>query len=222
MKYSTNKDPKTVRLFIVRHGQTDHNVQKILQGHRDVPLNKTGREQAARLGRYWQRNGLQIDRVVSSDLSRCQETARIICGENDARVPLEFTAGLRERNMGPIEGMRIDEAEQYAHRHGHKSYKELGETRDHFRARLRTSLAAAVASGGPNVLVLSHGGAIRAILAMIKDQADPMDNSLVIVYNTSVTVVDYHTETKRFNVQCIGDTAHLGDGEFLVEDYRLR
>ena len=47
-----NPDPEIIRVFIVRHGQTDHNVQKILQGHLDTDINETGKEQAEIVGKY--------------------------------------------------------------------------------------------------------------------------------------------------------------------------
>ena len=46
-----NPDPEIIRVFIVRHGQTDHNVQKILQGHLDTDINETGKEQAEIVGK---------------------------------------------------------------------------------------------------------------------------------------------------------------------------
>ncbi|EDK43299.1 conserved hypothetical protein [Lodderomyces elongisporus NRRL YB-4239] len=71
----TIKDHR-LRIFIVRHGQTDHNVQKILQGQLDTPMNSTGYSQSKLLGQRF--SNLTIDKFVTSDLERCQETLRCI------------------------------------------------------------------------------------------------------------------------------------------------
>src|SRR5690606_215174 len=69
-----------VRLLLVRHGETDWNAERRIQGVTDVPLNDTGRRQALRLRRRLA--GLAIDAVYTSDLCRSLETARIVVGSH--------------------------------------------------------------------------------------------------------------------------------------------
>lgn len=81
--YSNNEDPDVVRLFVIRHGQTEHNVQKILQGHLDTDLNHVGLEQAEKLGHYLKERHIDFDSVASSDLKRCMQTIKVILEQMD-------------------------------------------------------------------------------------------------------------------------------------------
>ncbi|MHB1463281.1 MAG: histidine phosphatase family protein [Armatimonadota bacterium] len=88
-------------IYLVRHGQTDWNVEKKTQGHTDIPLNDNGREQAKSLSMDISK--LKIDRIISSDLLRARETAEIV---NEAfGVYLTFDKRLREINYGDLEGI---------------------------------------------------------------------------------------------------------------------
>ena len=85
-----------MRLYLARHGQTAWNLQGKAQGHSDVPLDETGRLQAAALARKLADTG--IERVIASDLSRARETAEAL------GLPVETREDLRERSFGEWEG----------------------------------------------------------------------------------------------------------------------
>ena len=64
-------------IYLVRHGQTDWNIEKKhTQGHTDIPLNENGKKQAEQLAQSI--SNLKIDKIISSDLLRAKETAEII------------------------------------------------------------------------------------------------------------------------------------------------
>lgn len=226
--YSENDDSNIVRMFIIRHGQTDHNVKKILQGHRDTSLNLTGVEQAHKLGKYLKNDRhIQFERVISSDLQRCRQTTDAFLSEMDCQLTdedIRYFSGLRERFMGPIEGMHITEAEKYAEKHGKPSFRDFGEEAESFMERLtgaiKTNVEDAVEDGIKNMAMVSHGGTIRAIIRWLGYNANNAQK--IIVYNTSVTIVDYAKDKKEFIVRRVGNTQHLGEGEFIVSDLRLR
>ena len=152
------------RIILARHGETDWNLERRWQGHSDRPLNETGRAQAEELAE--QLAGEPISAVYSSDLVRAHETARIVA----ERLGLDVVAvpGLRERQFGTWEGLRDVEVERL--------YPGLrnppdGETRDELLRRVLESLEAiAAAHADETVLVVSHGGPIRALL---RHRADP-------------------------------------------------
>lgn len=223
--YSDNNDTNIVRIFLIRHGQTDHNVKKILQGHRDISLNLTGIKQAQQLGEYLKEQGITFEKVYSSDLKRCQETTHEVLTQSDQDgLKVILNSDLRERFMGPIEGMHISDAEKYADKHGKGTFKDFGEASTSFNDRLQrgivSSVEDAVSNGLHNVALVSHGGSIRSILGWLQPEVENV--SKIIVFNTSVTVIDYVISEKSFHVRTVGNTRHLGEGSFMVSDLRLR
>ena len=96
------------RVFLLRHGQTDWNAQRRLQGHLDMPLNAVGRRQAEQLGQALA--GEDISAIYSSDLLRAQQTAQPLA--RASRLPLQADAALRERHFGRLEGLSYAEIDQ--------------------------------------------------------------------------------------------------------------
>ncbi|MBR5636167.1 MAG: histidine phosphatase family protein, partial [Pseudobutyrivibrio sp.] len=66
-----------MRVLLLRHGQTDLNVQKRLQGSSDIPLNERGREQARETKAFLDKQGLKVTRIISSPLERAIETGSL-------------------------------------------------------------------------------------------------------------------------------------------------
>ena len=92
-------------LYLIRHGETDWNIEHRCQGFSDTPLNGKGRQQAESIARIL--SDIEIEAIYSSTLSRAYETARIIAKYHDASV--ETTDALRELNQGEFEGLRLTE-----------------------------------------------------------------------------------------------------------------
>ncbi|PIS15460.1 hypothetical protein COT62_03610, partial [Candidatus Roizmanbacteria bacterium CG09_land_8_20_14_0_10_41_9] len=92
------------KIIIIRHGETDFNKERVIQGQLDTFLNKNGVEQARKAA--VKLKGEKIDRIYTSDLKRANHTALIIGEVLKARViptPL-----LRERYFGELQGLRIE------------------------------------------------------------------------------------------------------------------
>ena len=145
---------------LIRHGQTDWNAQRRLQGSSDIPLNDVGRGQAR--DAVATLSGYEWDAIVSSPLSRAAETADLIAaglGLNVARRVPELT----ERSFGPAEGMQ-DGPELDALRtpgggfHGAESEDEAA---DRGLAALE---ALAEEFPGRRLLVVAHGTLLRVSL----------------------------------------------------------
>ncbi|WES65534.1 histidine phosphatase family protein [Microbacter sp. GSS18] len=158
-------------LFLIRHGETDWNRDRRIQGATDIPLNDTGRDQARLAAAELEE---RLDRrhpvgVVSSDLSRARETAGIIAERLALPAPAAYPA-LRERSYGEAEGMQIEE---FHHRFGasHRGGVPGAEEPADLRVRALGALDAVVAdlrratSPGPATLVVvSHGALIRELI----------------------------------------------------------
>lgn len=145
---------------LVRHGQTDWNAERRLQGATDVPLNDVGRGQARDAVAFL--SGQQWDTVVSSPLSRAAETAEIIAnglGLSVARLVPDLT----ERSFGPAEGLQAGpELEALRIPGGFRG----GESDDDAAARGIAALESlAQEFAGKRVLVVAHGTLIRLTLS---------------------------------------------------------
>ena len=90
-------------LYIIRHGQTAKNKQKVLQGRSDLPLNEEGRRQSLDAGAALAEHGVKAARVYSSPLIRAVETAQLACGTDDVVTDER----LIEMDYGPYEGMDL-------------------------------------------------------------------------------------------------------------------
>jgi probable phosphoglycerate mutase len=145
-------------ILIARHGETDWNRQLRIQGHADQALNERGREQARELARSL--GGVPFAAVYASDLSRAVETAEIVAQEHE--LPVRIDPGLREIDVGSWEGLTRDEVlERFP-----DNRRPDGETREQHRERVVATLTRiARAHRGEQVLVVTHGGSMRAAWA---------------------------------------------------------
>lgn len=163
---------KLTTFYIVRHGQTDWNVAEIMQGSSDSTLTEEGIKGAKELGKTFKH--IKFDLAYSSDLSRSKRTAEIILLER--KIALLSTKLIRERAYGEFEGKhnsnykkvneilkKLTDEERYSYKYseGIESDKEIVER---FMTFIRE---VAVANPGKTVLVVSHGGIMRAILVKL-------------------------------------------------------
>jgi glucosyl-3-phosphoglycerate phosphatase len=149
-----------MRLLLVRHGQSEWNAARRLQGQADIALSDKGRAQARALAPVIA--AIQPDAVVASDLSRASETARLIWPE-----PATLTPALREINVGDWTGadvarLEADVPQDYQDWRAGTFAPPGGEIWASFRARIVAAIADAPQSG--NLLVVCHGGVIRAVM----------------------------------------------------------
>ena len=156
-------------LYLVRHGETDWNRARRIQGSTDIPLNDTGREQAAATGRLLATR--RWDAVVASPLSRAFETASIIAGELGLGTPDTLDA-IVERHYGEAEGLNYDQIDA---RFPGDTPVPGRETRNQVAERVVPALIAlAERHPGESLVVVSHGGVIRSVLEAV-EPLDPTD-----------------------------------------------
>ena len=157
-----------MRLYLVRHGQTDWNVQKRAQGHTDRPLDSIGLEQARLVGKAFL--DLPVQRILTSDLLRASQTAEEI--SRRTKVPLEVNTSLRERGFGEWEGQNFAEI---AIRFGFEAdfrgvtRNEVtppgGESFVEVWSRLE-SVVADVRKRNEDTAIVAHGGTCSLLMAM--------------------------------------------------------
>lgn len=157
----------TTTILLARHGESDWNATKRWQGWADRPLTDLGREQARELATRL--SDTDLNAVYASDLQRARETAEIVARTKGLVV--ETTPDLREVDVGSWSGLTRAEAEQrfpdqYARWLAGGEGWEDGETYEQLGERvLRALHAIAAKHDGDRVLLVAHGGSIRAIHA---------------------------------------------------------
>lgn len=149
------------RLLLVRHGESEWNAVRRLQGQADIALSPRGEAQAIALAPTVAQ--LAPDRVIASDLRRARQTAMLL-GYPDA----QSEAGLREVDVGEWTGTEIDriiaeEPEAYRSWRGGTFAPPGGEEWQHFAQRTVATTLAAFETA-ERLLVVCHGGVIRALL----------------------------------------------------------
>ncbi|MGD0751060.1 MAG: histidine phosphatase family protein [Anaerolineales bacterium] len=159
-------------LCLVRHGQTDWNLQGRYQGQSDVSLNQNGLAQARTLARQIQ--GQTFAAIYSSDLKRAKETALIIA--TAMHLPVIFDARLREINQGEWEGQLVDIIRaRYENLWQKRSVDPAslrppgGETVGELAERIQAALDDIVhLHPGLSVLIVSHGLALATALCKVR------------------------------------------------------
>jgi len=154
-----------VKLILVRHGQTDWHDPKRAQGKTDVPLNETGKIQAALLGKQYE--NVQIDRIFASDLGRAQETARTL------KRPIDTRTVLRERSYGEWEGGAFGEVNAMIKAKGEaegtddlRAAPPGGESFADVWKRVTPFVQELLELDGTNVVV-SHGGTMATMVSQL-------------------------------------------------------
>jgi probable phosphoglycerate mutase len=173
----TSEQPMRV-VYLARHGETDWNAAGRWQGHTDVALNEVGRQQARALAELLRAHGPGA--VVASDLSRAHETARIVAVALGIEVAF-VDERLRERCFGVFEGLTREEC-QALHAEAWRAWTEHritpggAESQDALAARMTAAVhrvAAEVARDDAPALAVTHGGALRAVVAAATGQMPP-------------------------------------------------
>ena len=165
-----------MHLYFVRHGETDWNAERRIQGSTDIPLNETGRRQASGTGRLLARRSW--DALYASPLSRAFETASINGAEVGLPTPIPLPE-IVERNYGEAEGLTGSEIDA---RFPGDSPVPGRETREEVVARvLPALLELAERHSGQNVIVVGPGGVIRSVLLAVDPEHDhgPITNGSV-------------------------------------------
>ncbi len=199
-----------IELIAVRHGETEFNADRRMQGHLDVPLSVTGRVQAqaaaARLADE------PIDKIYSSDLQRALETARII--REGREIELVTDLRLREFHMGTFQGMTLSEARE---KHGdawerffiHDADFALpgGQSRNQKQVEIASFMEEVVRSqAGGRMLVVTHGGILIAMLRHVL--GIPASHYFrVSIENTGIQRFRYKNET--WQLVSWGEVDHL-------------
>ncbi|KAJ5553383.1 hypothetical protein N7494_002761 [Penicillium frequentans] len=185
-----------MRLFLIRHAETVHNVAQAWAGTTDSALTNHGTLQIESLAKHFASKFIHFDRVFASDLSRASLTATGIClhQPQDHDIPMTpiLTSNLRERDFGSLEGVRIQSAKESEPRSAiSKNTQSDGST--HIESETKISMRERATSflnehflpllfdysgTDSDIAIVSHGVFLRVLWNRLVDLFDPMDISL--------------------------------------------
>ena len=167
-----------MKVYLMRHGETDYNKKGLIQGTLDIPLNEFGLELAEKTKEGFKKERLTFDYCYCSPLIRARQTAEIILRGTD--TPISYDERIREMNFGEGEGQKLADLswnpalknidalfhapEQYRATEQGESYEALlGRVEDFLKHEILP-----LEEKMKRVLICCHGGIIRAFLAYIK------------------------------------------------------
>lgn len=181
-------------ICLVRHGETDWNAAKRIQGRTDIPLNDTGKWQAEQTGLYLK--DAHWDVVISSPLSRAKETAHLIL--QHLHAPLVIMDDFIERDYGDAEGMSFEERQKLFPNKQYPNMEPLSALQDRMLEGIEKVRAT---YPDKRVLIVAHGAAIHALLTSLADE--------------QMGIKDTRLENACLNY------VEWTDGEWKVNDYNV-
>ena len=207
----TLPDVAPTRLILVRHGATDHSIDKRFSGRNELPLNELGELQAAALvGRVASMGS--ISAVVSSPLVRARQTADAIATK--LGQPVEVDDDLAEVDFGAWEGLTFSEAERDHARElsawlaSPDAAPPLGESFSTAARRVRRGRDAVIAAHpGQTVVVVTHVTPIKTLIRLALD-APAVSLFRIHLDTASVSILDYYPDG-NCSVRLVNDTSHL-------------
>ncbi|CAM8996107.1 unnamed protein product [Rhodiola kirilowii] len=209
---SSSIDSDYTEFIVIRHGETEWNADGRIQGHLDVALNDTGRQQAVLVAERLAK-GPEISAIYSSDLKRASVTAETIancCGGIEVIKDPE----LRERNLGDLQGHVYRELSKtvpvayqvFMSNRTDQNIPGGGESIDQLYERCTSALQRiARKHKGERVVVVTHGGVIRSLHRRASPNGRPGK-----ILNTSVNIL-HLSDGEKWTIKSWGDVSHLNE-----------
>lgn len=194
--------------YLIRHGETEWNKLRKIQGHTDIPLNDMGLLQAQRVAKRL--SSYSLHHICSSDLLRAKQTAEEIAKYHPNRSIAHFHE-FRERNYGQWEGHDLEKMKRLypEHEDGQKLGEKYGiERLEEMQERALNKLAE-LARFHPekHMAIISHGGLINALLLSISE--GEYGTGKTKLNNTSFNHISY--EHGQWIIHVVNDSSHLND-----------
>lgn len=178
-----------MKLYLIRHGQSEANVQHYFGGQTQVELTEEGKKQATKLGSVI--GHINFDKIYSSDLHRAMDTQKLALPDQSC----EITTLLREIDVGCIAGVSVDECiNKYGDQiiFNRKNYNFVpygGENCEMVKERFEKFLNIITKSGHETIAAFCHGGYIVSAMEYILDI--PLNKDKLESKNCSVTIFEY-------------------------------
>ncbi|MEF9955114.1 MAG: histidine phosphatase family protein [Clostridium sp.] len=199
-----------MKLYLIRHGQTQWNIEGKIQGKTDIPLNQVGIDQAKLLSEAMEEHS--VSAIFSSPLKRAYETACIVASSKN--LPVIPVRELEEVDFGLWEGMTWNLInEKYPadfaawDKNPTTSTPTGGETRESCRTRCEQAMNSILSTAGGDIAIVAHGGILVFVVDFLLRTGQ--DKNEMIVRNASITTIEYHRDTGIGTLLVLNDTHHL-------------
>lgn len=195
-------------IYLTRHGQTEWNLEKRLQGHGNSPLTEFGLSRAKELSDRIK--DTDVDVIYTSPIERAYKTACIVKGDKDIEVKVH--EGLKEMNFGDYEGKITEEVMKEnpdwdisAIMRGNLEMRAPnGETLGEVRERVNSAMREIIKENrGKNILIVAHGITLKAIMAFFNDKEA---NNEVMGQATLTKVI---VDGENFDIKFKNDGSHF-------------
>lgn len=189
-----------MKIYAIRHGQTDPNLKRIVQGWTDHPLNEHGIVQAHALGHFLKAKQYQFTHILSSPLIRSIKTAEIIQSILGSSHDIEVNATFIERNFGIFEGDSVDETMKVIYQ---KGFKKNGYEHDEaLLQRIQLGISELYLKyPNDDILLSCHSHVIKSLLIL----SDPITyNFQTWLNNASMCIFEYDgnfLKTIAYNIE---------------------
>ena len=203
-----------VKLYLIRHCETEGNLSRIFQGGIDTPPSEKGLVQLDLLTVRFR--NIHIDKLYSSPLGRAKKTAEAV--NRFHNLPIIEDAGLREISVGLMDGMKWDmvpvlyyDAAEKWNNAPHEFVSPEGETMRDVFGRISASVRRIVSEceGGETVAIVSHGCALKNLNCCLKYGSIEKLGEVDIGMNTAVSLWEY--DGSGFKNVYMNDASHLPD-----------
>jgi broad specificity phosphatase PhoE len=188
-------EDETTTIYLLRHGQTEDNVRRIIQGHNDSPLTQEGID--ATKDRAEKLEGIIFDAIFCSDIERARKSLEILLKGLDININVNYSTEIRELNFGQLTGKKIDDVREIVLHHKSHTWKHYpdGESGDSLSKRVITFVETVLDKyKGKTLLFMTHYGVIETIL---KHYVEKLDDRLN-VNNYDIAVFCYNSKGVKF------------------------
>ncbi len=181
-------------LLITRHGQTDWNLNRKVQGKSDIELNRTGIEQAEEVAKKLAKE--PIDLIICSPLIRARQTAEII--NRDRNLPIKYDNSISEINYGEFEGIELTNFDLHAFwdYYNNNDYQSAEKIKDFFKRVYEFLDRLHVNQQEKNVLLVAHGGISIAVNCYFNGIPESGDILKMGLHNCEYAKYDFKNKLK--------------------------
>lgn len=165
-----------MKFYLMRHGQTDWNLEGRLQGHKNIPMNSNGVKQITEVAERLQAMDFHVDVIISSPLDRAKESARIVAEKIGFDGSIIYDEDFVECSFGLAEGLVYNrEINLDDEKYGAESVEAVCK-------RAKTAIDKYMSYDDKSILIVAHGAILAAVKhALSQGKLEYYDSSVPII-----------------------------------------